>query len=89
MVQWSVAEFGKLDILVNNAGISAVANAEAMTRDQWQSVIDTNLTALFFCAQSAARQMLPQGSGKIINIASMWPAHRNQRLQLCVPKLPT
>jgi 2-deoxy-D-gluconate 3-dehydrogenase len=72
MVQRAVTEFGKLDILVNNAGISAVADAEAMTRDQWQSVIDTNLTALFFCAQSAARQMLRQGSGKIINIASMY-----------------
>ena len=72
MLQRAATEFGKLDILVNNAGISAVADAEAMTRDQWQSVIDTNLTALFFCAQSAARPMLRQGSGKIINIASMY-----------------
>ena len=72
MVARAVAEFGKLDILVNNAGISAVAEAETMTRDQWQSVIDTNLTGLFFCAQCAARQMLRQGSGKIINIASMY-----------------
>ncbi len=72
MVQRSVTEFGKVDILINNAGISAVADAEAMTREQWQSVIDTNLTALFFCAQCAARQMLSQGSGKIINIASMY-----------------
>src|SRR6266550_2481017 len=72
MVQRSVAEFDKVDILVNNAGISAVADAEAMTREQWQSVIDTNLTALFFCAQCAARQMLRQGSGKIVNIASMY-----------------
>jgi NAD(P)-dependent dehydrogenase (short-subunit alcohol dehydrogenase family) len=73
MVQQSVTEFGKVDILVNNAGISAVADAEAMTRDQWQSVIDTNLTALFFCAQSAARQMLRQPR------VHVW----NQRVQLC------
>src|ERR1700722_14484983 len=72
MVQRSVTEFGKVDILINNAGISAVADAEVMTREQWQSVIDTNLTALFFCAQCAAREMLRQGSGKIINIASMY-----------------
>ncbi len=72
MVQRSVTEFGKVDILVNNAGISAVAEAQDMTREQWHSVIDTNLTALFFCAQCAARQMLPRGSGKIINIASMY-----------------
>jgi gluconate 5-dehydrogenase len=72
MVQRSVAEFGKVDILVNNAGISALADAEAMTREQWQSVIDTNLTALFFCAQCVGRQMLRQGSGKIVNIASIY-----------------
>jgi gluconate 5-dehydrogenase len=72
MVQRSVTEFGKVDILINNAGISAVVDAEAMTREQWQNVIDTNLTALFFCAQCAARQMLLQGAGKIINIASMY-----------------
>src|SRR5579871_2564626 len=52
MVQCAVTEFGKVDVLVNNAGISAVAEAEEMTREQWNNVIDTNLTALFFCAQS-------------------------------------
>ncbi len=72
MIAKSVSEFGKVDILVNNAGISAVADAETMTREQWQSVIDTNLTGLFFCAQAAGRRMLAQGSGKIINIASMY-----------------
>ena len=68
----TVEEFGKIDVLVNNAGISAVADAEAMTDDEWQSVIDTNLTGLFTCAQQAARRMLSQGRGKIINIASMY-----------------
>ncbi len=72
MIARTVSEFGRIDILVNNAGISAVADAESMTRDEWQSVIDTNLTGLFFCAQSAGRQMLKQGFGKIINIASMY-----------------
>jgi NAD(P)-dependent dehydrogenase (short-subunit alcohol dehydrogenase family) len=72
MVERAVAEFGRLDILVNNAGISAVAPAEDMSPVQWQSVIDTNLTGLFYCAQSAAGPMLRAGSGKIINIASMY-----------------
>jgi len=72
MVDRAVNEFGHLDILVNNAGISAVAEAESMSPAQWQSVIDTNLTGLFFCAQAAARPMLCAGSGKIINIASMY-----------------
>ena len=72
MLARAAGEFGKIDILVNNAGISAVAGAEAMTRDQWQTVVDTNLTGLFLCAQQAARRMLNQGHGKIINIASMY-----------------
>ncbi len=72
MVERAMSEFGHLDILVNNAGISAVAEAEVMSSTQWQSVIDTNLTGLFYCAQSAARKMLQSGAGKIINIASMY-----------------
>jgi 2-deoxy-D-gluconate 3-dehydrogenase len=72
MVERAVREFGRLDILVNNAGISAVSDAERMSRDQWQSVIDTNLSGLFYCAQAAGRHMLRQGFGKIINIASMY-----------------
>jgi NAD(P)-dependent dehydrogenase (short-subunit alcohol dehydrogenase family) len=72
MVECAMSEFGRLDILVNNAGISAVADAETMSAAQWQSVIDTNLSGLFYCAQSAAGPMLRSGSGKIINIASMY-----------------
>lgn len=72
MVERAFSEFGRLDILVNNAGISAVADAETMTSAQWRNVIDTNLTGLFYCAQSAAQLMLRAGSGKIINIASMY-----------------
>jgi len=72
MVDRTIREFGHLDILVNNAGISAVADAESMSQAQWQSVIDTNLSGLFYCAQAAARPMLSRGFGKIINIASMY-----------------
>ena len=72
MVQRAISEFGHLDILVNNAGISAIAEAEVMSSAQWQSVIDTNLSGLFYCAQSAGRHMLRSAAGKIINIASMY-----------------
>jgi NAD(P)-dependent dehydrogenase (short-subunit alcohol dehydrogenase family) len=72
MVARTLSAYGKIDILVNNAGISAVADAEAMTPEQWQSVIDTNVTGLFLCAQRVGRKMLDQGHGKIINIASMY-----------------
>ena len=72
MVERTLGELGRIDILVNNAGISAVSDAERMTREQWQTVIDTNLTALFLCAQCVGRHMLSVGRGKIINIASMY-----------------
>lgn len=71
-VKHTLDEFGRLDILVNNAGISAVAPAEDMTAQQWQDVIDTNLTAVFLCAQRVGKHMLEAGSGTIINIASMY-----------------
>jgi 2-deoxy-D-gluconate 3-dehydrogenase len=72
MVATAVDGLGRLDILVNNAGIAALAPAEEMTADQWSSVMDTNVRACFVCAQHAARHMLTRGSGKIINVASMY-----------------
>ena len=72
MVEQTLDEFGRIDILVNNAGISAVAPAESMTTEQWRGVVDTNLTGLFLCAKNVGRHMLSAGSGRIINIASMY-----------------
>ena len=72
MVKETVDKFGKIDILVNNAGISAVNEAENMTDSEWESVIRTNVGGLFRCSQAVGREMLKQGFGKIINIASMY-----------------
>jgi NAD(P)-dependent dehydrogenase (short-subunit alcohol dehydrogenase family) len=72
MIGETLKTLGHIDVLVNNAGISAVADAENLTMERWQSVIDTNLTGVFLCAQAAGRKMLKQGHGKIINIASMY-----------------
>lgn len=72
MVGETTERFGRIDILVNNAGISAVNEAESMTLEEWQRVLDTNVTGLFLCAQKVGRQMLAQGHGKIINIASQY-----------------
>jgi len=66
-----VAEMGRLDILVNNAGIIRRAPAIDFTESDWDDVLQINLKAAFFMSQAAARVMIPQGSGKIINIASM------------------
>lgn len=67
----TVARFGSVDILVNNAGTSWGAMPEEMTLEQWQKVIDVNLTGCFLMAQAAGRQMLAQGRGSIINITSI------------------
>ena len=63
-------EFGRLDILVNNAGIRRRQAAIEVTEEDWDAVISTNLKGTFFCSQAAARHMIPQGRGRIINIAS-------------------
>ena len=64
-------KFGRLDILINNAGTSWGARVEDMTLEQWNKVIDTNLTGSFLFAQAAGRVMIEQKRGKIINIASV------------------
>ncbi len=71
VVRAAVKETGSVDILVNNAGISWGAMPEDMPLEKWQKVIDVNLTGCFLFAQSVGRQMLRQGSGSIINIASI------------------
>ena len=65
-----VQDFGRLDILVNNAGIRIRKPALELTEADWDATVDTNLKGLFFCAQAAARPMIGQGYGRIINIAS-------------------
>ena len=64
-------EFGKVDILVNNAGIIKRAPLLEYKEEDWQSVIDLNLNAVYYLSQEVAKIMVKQGSGKIINIASM------------------
>jgi 2-deoxy-D-gluconate 3-dehydrogenase len=67
----AVKQLGRIDILVNNAGITVRKQPEALSLAEWQSVIDTNLTAAFLCSKMAYPHMLKAGGGKIINIGSM------------------
>ena len=62
--------FGTLDILINNAGIFPRATALELDEAIWDRVHAVNLKAVFFCSQEAARMMIRQGSGRIVNIAS-------------------
>lgn len=70
-VEQVMRELGRLDILVNNAGIIRRAPALEFQEQDWDDVIQVNLKALFFLSQAAARVMVTQGGGKIVNIASM------------------
>lgn len=73
MVARVVDEFGRLDIAVNSAGIGLSGPDEACSLEDWQRVIDINLTGTWLCAQAQAQQMIKQTAcgGKIINLASM------------------
>lgn len=71
MIAQTVAEFGKLDFIMNNAGITLWREVEDVPEEDWRNLMDINLNGVFFCCQAAAKQMIKQGGGRIINIASM------------------
>ena len=66
-----VETYGKIDILVNNAGTIRRAPLLEYKDEDWKAVMDINLNSVYFLSQAAAKVMVAQGSGKIINIASM------------------
>lgn len=74
-VETVVSKLGRLDILINNAGTSWGASVETMTLDQWNKVIETNLTGTFLFSQAVGPAMIAQRSGKIINITSVAGIH--------------
>lgn len=90
MFKQTIDTFGTIDILVNNAGIQRDAPFTEMTLDQWQTVLNVNLTGYFLCAREAAREFIRRGvvpdrskaAGKIICVSSVhevipWAGHVN------------
>jgi NAD(P)-dependent dehydrogenase (short-subunit alcohol dehydrogenase family) len=71
MVARTVAELGRLDIIVNNAGVTRYSYIMDLTEADWDRIHRVNAKGVFFCLQRAAREMIPQGGGRIINIASI------------------
>jgi NAD(P)-dependent dehydrogenase (short-subunit alcohol dehydrogenase family) len=65
-----VARFGRLDIVVNNAGLGPSAPAEEVTEENFDLTVDVNVKGLFFVSQAAGRQMIRQGSGRIVSLSS-------------------
>ena len=71
IMQEFVQEFGRIDVLVNNAGIAISRPFLEKTVEDWKKTLEVNLIGIFVCSQAAARYMLEQKSGKIINISSI------------------
>jgi len=76
-IENAIKESGGFDILVNNAGITKDNLSFRMSLDEWQKVIDINLTAAFFVARTVARDMIRKRTGSIINMASVVGVHGN------------
>jgi 2-deoxy-D-gluconate 3-dehydrogenase len=71
MMEEVISEFGRIDILINNAGTIRRTPAVDYSEEDWSAVIEVNLSSVFRLSQAAGKRMVEQGSGKIVNIASL------------------
>ncbi|MGK7882170.1 MAG: 3-oxoacyl-[acyl-carrier-protein] reductase [Crocosphaera sp.] len=71
LIKTTLEKFGRIDILVNNAGITRDTLLMRMKPQDWQAVIDLNLTGVFLCSKAVTKPMLKQKTGRIINISSV------------------
>lgn len=80
MIDATVGHYGRLDVLVNNAGLGGEVSILEMSDEQWNAVLDVTLGGTFRCSRAALRQMVKQGSGVVVNNASVigWRAQPGQ-----------
>lgn len=72
LIEFCIEKYGKIDILINNAGISQIKLFTDITDEDWNNMIQTNLTANFYTTQEALKHMINNKQGCIINISSIW-----------------
>ena len=72
LIDFAINKFGKIDVLINNAGISQAKLFTDLTDEDWNNMIQTNLTSAFYCTQEAIKNMISRKEGLIINISSIW-----------------
>ncbi|MDX8382540.1 MAG: 3-oxoacyl-ACP reductase FabG, partial [Ghiorsea sp.] len=86
-VQGVAKHFGRLDVLVNNAGITKDGLSMRMKADDWNAVIDTNLSSVFYASQAALKPMMKARFGRIINISSVVASMGNPgQINYCASK---
>lgn len=72
LIEFAQKQFGSIDILVNNAGIDQFKLFTDITDEDWNNIIQTNLTSVFYTTQEAVKNMIKNKKGCIINISSIW-----------------
>ena len=72
LINFAIEKYGKIDVLINNAGISQSKLFTDLTDEDWNNIINSNLNSAFFCSREAAKNMIHNKSGLIINISSIW-----------------
>lgn len=72
LINYCIGQFEKIDVLINNAGISKTNLFTDITYEEWNEVMNVNLNSVFYTTKKALQYMIPEMSGKIINISSIW-----------------